>query len=137
MNPSPIIVICYSSSRSVGRENRAKSVHRIGDFLRCRAAKAQDEPLTGRRTEIGRREWPHPQVLARGLCGYNAIAISFWQSYSQMQASFGTVHLQEGIEFLLNAVDKDLAALAVYQPHSPDVSREVPLLDEIREHGLI
>jgi len=54
-----------------------------------------------------------------------------------MQASFGTVHLQEGIEFLLNAVDKDLAALAVYQPHSPDVSREVPLLDEIREHGLI
>ena len=132
-----LLSFCYSSSRSVGRENRAQSAHRVGDFRYSRAAKAQNEPLARGRPEIGRREWPQPQILACGSCGYNAVTVSFWQYHSQVQARLGTVHLQDGIEFFPDAVHKDLSAIAVHQPHSPDVSREVPFVDEIREHRLI
>ncbi len=132
-----LLSFCYSSSRSVGRENRAQSAHRVGDFRYCRAAKAQDEPLARGRPEIGRREWPQPQILACGSCGYNAVTVSFWQCHSQMQARLGTMHMQDGIEFFPDAVDKDLSALAVHQPHSPDVSGEVSFIDKIREHRLI
>ena len=132
-----LLSFCYSSSRSVGRENRAQSAHRVGDFRYSRAAKAQDEPLARGRPEIGRREWPQPQILTCGSCGYNAVTVSFWQCHSQVQARLGAVHLQDGIEFFPDAVHKDLSALAVHQPHSPDVSREVPFVDEIREHRLI
>src|SRR5260370_7461869 len=132
-----LLTFCYSSSRAVGRESRAQSAHRVGDFGYCRAAKAQDEPWARGGAEIGRREWPQPQILACGSCRYNAVTVSFWQCHSQMQARLGTVHLQDGIEFFPDAVDKDLSPLPVPQPHSPDVSREVPLLAQIREHALI
>jgi len=40
-----------------------------------------------------------------------------------MQARLSTVHLQDGIEFIPDAVNKDLSTLAVQQPHSADVAR--------------
>src|SRR3989454_592911 len=132
-----LLSFCYSSSRSVGRENRAQSAHRVGDFRYCRAAKAQDEPLARGRPEIGGREWPQPQILACGSCRYNAVTVSFWECHSQVQARLGAAHLQDGIEFFPDAVDKDLSAPAVHQPHSPDMSREVSFIDKIRKNDLI
>src|SRR5260370_19484106 len=132
-----LLTFCYSSSRPVGRESRAQSAHRVGDFRYSRASKAQDEPLARGRPEIGRREWPQPQILTCGSCGDNAVTVSSWQSNSQIQASLGTVHLQDGIEFFPDAVDKDLSPLAVHQPHSPDVSRGVYFIDKIREHRVL
>lgn len=101
------------TSRLLGGEDHAQSAHSLWDFRWRRAAKTQDESLARIRAEIRRRERPQPQVLQRGSRGYGAVAVSFWQGGGEVQASFCTVHLQDGAEFFANAADEDGSSLVV------------------------